>query len=164
MFLYDNGLRHERVNTGKSNTGNWAKLEKLNNNFNPLSANPIKWWNTLKQFVGNLPTNCLSVFDHFVKLPLKGLTFLSKSILTCGFKAWKCNYIWKLRRKDWNISPATKHRHKTGGDCLYHSRSRGCRAIVELEIFKTATTDLLINKQSYNLNISNIFRFFNAWV
>ena len=41
--------------------------------FNPLSANPTKWSNTLKQFVSNLPTNCLSVFDHFVKLALKGL-------------------------------------------------------------------------------------------
>ena len=39
----------------------------------PLNANPAKWSNTLKQFVGNLPTNCLSVFDHFVKLTLKGL-------------------------------------------------------------------------------------------
>ena len=35
-------------------------------NFNPLSANPTKWSNTLKQV-------CLSVFDHFVKLALKGL-------------------------------------------------------------------------------------------
>ena len=26
-----------------------------------------------KQFVGKLPTNCLSVFDHFVGLELKGL-------------------------------------------------------------------------------------------
>ena len=41
--------------------------------FNPLSANPKKWSNTLKQFVGNLATNCLSGFDHFVKLALKGL-------------------------------------------------------------------------------------------
>ena len=41
---------------------------------NPLSANPTKWSNTLKQFVGKLPTNCLSVFDHFVGLALKGLT------------------------------------------------------------------------------------------
>ena len=40
---------------------------------NPLSASPTKWSNTLKQFVGNLPTNCLSVFDHFVILALKGL-------------------------------------------------------------------------------------------
>ena len=41
---------------------------------NSLSANPTKWSNTLKQFIGNLPKNCLSVFDHFVKLALKGLT------------------------------------------------------------------------------------------
>ena len=41
--------------------------------FNPLSANPTKWSNTHKQFIGKLPTNCLSVFDHFVKLELKGL-------------------------------------------------------------------------------------------
>ena len=45
-------------------------------NFNPLSAHPTKWSNTLKQFVGNLPTNCLSVFDHFEKLALKGLNIL----------------------------------------------------------------------------------------
>ena len=43
----------------------------------PLSANPTKWSNTLKQFVGNLPTNCLSVFDNFVKLALKGLIITS---------------------------------------------------------------------------------------
>ena len=42
--------------------------------FNPLSANFTKWSNTLKQFVCKLPTNCLSVFDHFVGLALKGLS------------------------------------------------------------------------------------------
>ena len=40
---------------------------------NPLNANPEKWSNTLEQFVGNLPTICLSVFDHFMNLALKGL-------------------------------------------------------------------------------------------
>ena len=40
---------------------------------NPLSANPTKRPNTLKQFVGKLPTNRLSVFDHFVNFALKGL-------------------------------------------------------------------------------------------
>ena len=40
---------------------------------NPLSANITKWSNTLKQFVGKLPTNCLSVFNHFVRLALKKL-------------------------------------------------------------------------------------------
>ena len=42
-------------------------------NLNPLSANHTKWSNTVKQFVGNLPTNCLIVFDHFVILALKVL-------------------------------------------------------------------------------------------
>ena len=45
--------------------------------FNPLSANPEKWPNTLKQIVGNLPTNCLSVFDYFMNLALKGLKWKS---------------------------------------------------------------------------------------
>ena len=44
----------------------------------PLSANPTKWSNTLKQFVGKLPMNCLTVFDHFVELALKGLNFSKK--------------------------------------------------------------------------------------
>ena len=44
-----------------------------NGNLNPLSANPTKWPNTLKQFAVKLLTNCLSVFDHFVGLLLKGL-------------------------------------------------------------------------------------------
>ena len=51
----------------------WLNLSDLSVSFNPLSANPTKWSNTLKQFVGKLPTNCLSVFDHFVGLALKGL-------------------------------------------------------------------------------------------
>ena len=49
-----------------------VNLERCGN-VNPLSANFIKWSNTLKQLVGKFPTNCLSVFDHFVGLALKGL-------------------------------------------------------------------------------------------
>ena len=44
---------------------------------NSLSANPTKWSDTFKQFVGNLPMNCFSVFDHFVGLALKGLRGLT---------------------------------------------------------------------------------------
>ena len=44
---------------------------------NPLSTNFTKWSNTLKQFEDELPTNCLIVFDHFVKLALKGLIQLN---------------------------------------------------------------------------------------
>ena len=43
--------------------------------FNPLSAKLTKWQNTLKQFVGNLPTKCLSVFGHFTGLAIKGLNY-----------------------------------------------------------------------------------------
>ena len=41
---------------------------------NPLNANRTKWSNILKQFFGKLPTNCLSVFDHFVGLTIIRLT------------------------------------------------------------------------------------------
>ena len=50
--------------SGKYVSMNWG---------DPLSANPTKWSNTLKQFVDNLPTNCLSAFDEFVESELKGL-------------------------------------------------------------------------------------------
>ena len=53
--------------------------------FNSLSANPTKWSNTLKQFVGNFPTNCLSVVDDFVILALKGLN-KSKRINSFTYK------------------------------------------------------------------------------
>ena len=48
--------------------------------FNPLSANTTTWSNTFKQFVGKLPTNCLSVFDHFVELAHKGLIGTSLNV------------------------------------------------------------------------------------
>ena len=48
---------------------------------NLLNANPIKCPNTLKQFVGKLTTNCLSVFGHFVNLALKGLNDFLKNIV-----------------------------------------------------------------------------------
>ena len=50
-------------------------LSQAISDHNPLSANPTKWSNTLKQ-VSNLPTNCLCLFDQFVILALKGLRTL----------------------------------------------------------------------------------------
>ena len=47
--------------------------------FNPFSANFTKWSNTLKEFVGNLPTNCFSVFDHFMELALNRANVLKQS-------------------------------------------------------------------------------------
>ena len=53
--------------------GHVEKQHDQNDKVNPSNVNPRKWPNTLKQFAGKLPTNCLSVFDHFVKLALKRL-------------------------------------------------------------------------------------------
>ena len=65
-------LRCSTCRRGKTR-GRCQILFKLLTEFNPLSADPTKWSNILRQFVGKLPTNCLSVFDHFVGLALKGL-------------------------------------------------------------------------------------------
>ena len=63
---------------------------------NPLSGKLIKWLNTLKQFVGNLPTNYLSVFDHFVGLAPKGLNIVWNSddvkITNYGRIPWNENW------------------------------------------------------------------------
>ena len=48
---------------------------------NPLNVNFTKWSNTLKQFIGNLATNCLGVFDHFAGLALKGLMLFYSHII-----------------------------------------------------------------------------------
>ena len=53
-------------------SGDTAATYKLSELY-PLSANPTKWSNTLKQFVAKLPMNYLSVFDHFAGLALIGL-------------------------------------------------------------------------------------------
>ena len=56
-----------------------------------LSAKLTKWPNTLKQFVGNLPANCLSVFGHFLGLALKGIKFNKKDYVKKSFVDY--NYI-----------------------------------------------------------------------
>ena len=40
-----------------------------------MNANFKKWSNTLKEFVGKLSANCLSVFYHFMGLALKELNY-----------------------------------------------------------------------------------------
>ena len=44
---------------------------------NPLSANPAKLQKHTQTIRRQKPTNCLSVFDHFVGLALKGLMLIS---------------------------------------------------------------------------------------
>ena len=47
-------------------------------NISSLNANSTEWLNTLKQFIGKKPTNCLTVFDDFVWLAHKWLVLLYK--------------------------------------------------------------------------------------
>ena len=64
------------------NCANGSKLRKGSQIYlSPLSTNFTKWSNTFKQFVGKLSTNCLSVFDQFVGLALKGLIRLQQDVL-----------------------------------------------------------------------------------
>ena len=52
----------------------------VNDNFNHLSANPIKWPNTPKQFAGTSRW-IVWVFDHFVGLVFKGLIHTQYAII-----------------------------------------------------------------------------------
>ena len=70
---------------------------------NPLTANPTKWTNTLKQFVGF----CRSVvFDHFVELALKGLRPCQTAMTKCRFFSLKSSIL--------DVWEGTKHASKKG--------------------------------------------------
>ena len=75
-YVADIGERSERNLLRKQDNHYEKQINKIKHTIylNLLSSSFTKWSNTLKQFVGKLPTNCLSVFDHFVGLVLKGLT------------------------------------------------------------------------------------------
>ena len=81
-ILYSNSKMSFYFQKGLEIAASTIFLSNLISLLNPLSANPTKWSNTLKQFVGNSPTNCLSVFDHFVKLALKGQVFICENFNT----------------------------------------------------------------------------------
>ena len=66
------------------------KLSFVYNLNNPLSASPIKWSNTLKQFVDKLSTNCFSVFNHFVGLTLKGVSIITVVFIYLIFEEVRC--------------------------------------------------------------------------
>ena len=70
----------------KHHTLNIQVKQQQNFLINPLRANSTKWSNTLKQFVGKSPTNCLSVIDHFVGLVLKGFKKAHLDEYSCNKK------------------------------------------------------------------------------
>ena len=78
LWLRQNNLPFENITIDKGCVNDLPVHREIA--INPLSANPTKWSNTLKQFVGKLPTNCLIVLNHFVKLAFKGLKIIQRMI------------------------------------------------------------------------------------
>ena len=74
-------------------------------------SNPTKWSNTLKQFVDNFPTNCLSVFDHFMGMVLKGLilskTTVNENVFTKG-KYFKMKIMLQEHHLESTLNSCTK--------------------------------------------------------
>ena len=127
---------------------------------NALNANPTKWSNTFKQLVGKLPTNCLSVFDHFVGLAFKvlkrlvtaitikdgkvlGSEYLSRGCKACvlnlvikTFEEWKLCHVFKL-----NISGSAGNTEIIGPRaCLGTSMTKNELNIRHLIFMVTAKT------------------------
>ena len=86
------------MNNGRANDFFLIKATYL---LNPLNAKPIKGSNTFKQFVGKVPTNCLSVFDHFIGLALEGLIKA-----TCLLNIFTQNHYLNHKKKNKKYSPA----------------------------------------------------------
>ena len=80
--------------------------------FNPLSANPRKW--STHSNNSSVAAYELSVFDHFVELALKGLTFsciMLKNCQTC-FKNLAVNYLF-ITALNFSQITACKSRYKS---------------------------------------------------
>ena len=75
---YDSALIHSTTSAGR-------------NIIYHLSANAIKWFNTLKQFRRQQTTNCLSVFDYFVGFTLKGLNWQNQRMINDKLTNWILN-------------------------------------------------------------------------
>ena len=106
----------------------------------PLSANPTKWSNTLKQF-GGLPTNCLSEFDHFVGLVLKGLK--------CKLLSTKLQLRWKLTLEHQFCSTFIHVNNSRKKNYIYFLRSeiltpRGQSQQMQFQYYGQSMRDILI--------------------
>ena len=91
-----NGVLMKSLNGVLMKSYYWLLELVKTNCVNPLSVNPSKWVNTLKQFVGKLPWSCLYVFDHFVLLA-QGLRMSAFKFL-CSSVDKTLDIKWKQRR------------------------------------------------------------------
>ena len=72
---------------------------------NPLIANPTKLSNTTQAIRRRKPTNCLSVFDHFVGLAFKTLTSLWMKLMRVilHLKLWSKKYLSFIFWSAWQM-------------------------------------------------------------
>ena len=126
---------------------------------NPLSANPTIWSNTLNQFVGNLPTNCLSVFDDFVRLALKWLKLLQRRIFIddCAYSVL-IYWFWNLRLLSFISSSVAcrctfKHVNPFGFPIFLSI------GIWMLEIWRRHTVELSRNNSFISSFVTFVFKF-----
>ena len=103
-------LFYKKPRPGRSNASkifpapqSWKWCELCSFIVNPWSVNATKWSDTLKQFVGNLPTNCLRLFGHFVGLALKGwsqLTLIELDMMFQSQYCWFCMFAFMMATRD----------------------------------------------------------------
>ena len=94
-------------------------------NYQPFKRHPTKWSNTLKQFVGM--TNCLSVFDHSVKLVLQRLNIANHLKVTANKKKIKIKFcmIWRTRSLNPGLlyQPKSINPFQSSVTFLYHLKT-----------------------------------------
>ena len=92
--LYCAYTRHKHFGRYNADNCNFPVLFN-EGNLIPLRVNPTRWSNVLKQFVGKLQTNCLSVFNQFVGLALKWLCLQNQNY-DINFYKYACKSIHKI--------------------------------------------------------------------
>ena len=102
----------------------FLQSKKCISSVNPLRPTSTKWSNTLTHFVGRLPTNCLSVFYHFVGLALKRFTwpFLNRNVHGnwVEIKQLLNGFYFSSVILFWNCKKALPNREVTRKYCLPH--------------------------------------------
>ena len=131
---------------------------------NPLCANPTKWSNTLKQ----LPTNCLSVFDHFVGLVTKGLTcktYFKWYLFHFQSHVFILSLISEIRKKRWcNISQATE-RLTPNLNWIYITRLFNVSVVIwTFDVYSVKVACSLGNKPINTYFVRCNFLWFDAWL
>ena len=130
---------------------NGQLMPKINACINLLNANPIKWSNT-QTILRQKQTNRLSVFDHFLGLPLKGLTplFWEKTVI---------NFFYQCHQIKNNIRPAWK---KWFSGVIFYLRFGRQARITTLDMSYQVSTTQNLTKSKYHVRMyKNLLKVFS---